>query len=104
MPKFLVGKISDVTEGKVISKITPYGPVGLTKIDGQILAFQDECTHDGSPFDDAMVDLNSKEIICPRHGARFYLLTGEATKPPATDNIEIYNIEIIDDNIYVDID
>ncbi len=104
MPKFLVGKISDVTEGKVISKITPYGPVGITRLDGQILAFQDECTHDGAPFDDAMVDVKSKEIICPRHGARFSLLTGEVKKLPATENIEIYNIEIIDDDIYVDID
>lgn len=104
MPKFKVCKIHEIEEGKVINKLTPYGPVGLTKLDNKILAFQDECTHDGAPFDNAKIDLSTKEIICPRHGAKFHLLTGKVTKPPATEDIEIYEVEIQNNDVYVNID
>jgi 3-phenylpropionate/trans-cinnamate dioxygenase ferredoxin subunit len=104
MPTCKVCKLNEIIEGKVISKLTPYGPIGLTKLNGKVIAFQDECTHDGSPFDDAKIDLLTREIICPRHGARFNLDTGKVTKLPATEDIEIYQVEIINDEVYVNMD
>ncbi len=101
MQKIRVASINEIEEGKVLSKITPYGIVGVTKLNGEVFAFQDECTHDGAPFDDAKIDYSTCEIICPRHGARFHLKTGKVTKLPATEDLEIYPVEIIDNNVYV---
>lgn len=94
----------EVIEGVVKSILTSYGAIGITKINGEIIAFQDECTHDGSPFDNAKIEKENFEIICPRHGARFDLRTGKVTKPPAYEDIEIYKTKIIDNQVYVEIE
>jgi len=104
MPKIKLCNVNEVQEGQVISKITPYGPIGITKIHDRVLAFQDECTHDGAPFDQASIELSTKEIICPRHGGRFNLETGRATKLPATEALEVYEVEIQGNDVYINID
>jgi 3-phenylpropionate/trans-cinnamate dioxygenase ferredoxin subunit len=61
--------------------------VAVFNIDGEYYAIEDICTHDGSPLlgcglaPEELVDGN--EIICPRHGARFSIKSGEALSPPA---------------------
>ncbi len=50
--------------------------VRVARVSGRLYAFEDRCTHDDSPFDDAPIE--DCEIICPRHGARFSLQSGEA--------------------------
>ncbi len=39
-------------------------------------AIEDVCTHDGAELTGGAIE--GTEIICPRHGARFCLRTGEA--------------------------
>ena len=62
--------------------------VRVAKVNGKLYAFEDRCTHDDSPFDDAPIE--DSEIICPRHGARFCLLTGAALSPPAYEPLRIF--------------
>ncbi|MFN3246988.1 MAG: Rieske 2Fe-2S domain-containing protein, partial [Leptonema sp. (in: bacteria)] len=49
-------------------------------------------------------DPKTKEIICPRHGGRFNLETGRATKLPATEALEVYEVEIQGNDVYINID
>jgi len=62
--------------------------VRVAQVNGKLYAFEDRCTHDDSPFDDAPIEDN--EIICPRHGARFCLRTGAALSPPAYEPLRIF--------------
>jgi 3-phenylpropionate/trans-cinnamate dioxygenase ferredoxin subunit len=62
--------------------------VRVAKVNGKLYAFEDRCTHDDSPFDDAPIE--DSEIICPRHGARFCLRTGAALSPPAYEPLRIF--------------
>ena len=64
--------------------------VRVMRVDGTLYAFEDRCTHDDSPFDDAPIE--DCEIICPRHGARFSLRTGEALSPPAYEPLRIFEV------------
>ena len=64
--------------------------VRVTRINGTLYAFEDRCTHDDSPFDDATIE--DCEIICPRHGARFSLRDGEALSPPAYEPLRIFEV------------
>ena len=64
--------------------------VRATIVGGTLYAFEDRCTHDDSPFEDAPIE--DCEIICPRHGARFSLRTGEALSPPAYEPLRIFEI------------
>ena len=73
--------------------------VRVAKVSGRLYAFEDRCTHDDSPFDDAPIE--DCEIICPRHGARFSLQSGEALSPPAYEPLRIFEVREIDGRIQV---
>jgi 3-phenylpropionate/trans-cinnamate dioxygenase ferredoxin subunit len=64
--------------------------VRVVRVAGTLYAFEDRCTHDDSPFDDA--ELDDCEIICPRHGARFSLRDGAALTPPAYEPLRIFEV------------
>ena len=64
--------------------------VRVAIVSGTLYAFEDRCTHDDSPFDDAPIE--DSEIICPRHGARFCLRTGAALSPPAYEPLRIFEV------------
>ena len=67
--------------------------VRVASVGGNLYAFEDRCTHDDSPFDDAPIE--ESEIICPRHGARFCLRTGEALSPPAYEPLRIFRVRAV---------
>lgn len=67
--------------------------------DGKVYAIEDRCTHDNGPLSEG--EFHGCQVECPRHGARFDLRTGEALCLPAVGSVEVYNVEIRDDEIYV---
>jgi 3-phenylpropionate/trans-cinnamate dioxygenase ferredoxin component len=73
--------------------------VRVARVNGSLYAFEDRCTHDDSPFDDAPIE--DCEIICPRHGARFSLRSGEALSPPAYEPLRIFEVRELDGRIQV---
>ena len=73
--------------------------VRVASVGGTLYAFEDRCTHDDSPFDDAPIE--DTEIICPRHGARFSLQSGEALSPPAYEPLRIFEVSEQDGRIRV---
>jgi 3-phenylpropionate/trans-cinnamate dioxygenase ferredoxin component len=73
--------------------------VRVASVGGNLYAFEDRCTHDDSPFDDAPIE--DSEIICPRHGARFCLRTGEALSPPAYEPLRIFEVREVAGRIEV---
>lgn len=64
--------------------------VRVVRVNGTLYAFEDRCTHDDSPFEDAPIE--DCEIICPRHGARFSLQSGEALSPPAYEPLRVFEV------------
>jgi 3-phenylpropionate/trans-cinnamate dioxygenase ferredoxin subunit len=74
-------------------------PIALFNVDGKYFAIDDVCTHDGGPL--AEGDLKGCEIMCPRHGARFDVRTGEALSMPATEPVAVHATEIRGDDVYV---
>jgi 3-phenylpropionate/trans-cinnamate dioxygenase ferredoxin component len=73
--------------------------VRVASVNGSLYAFEDRCTHDDSPFDDAPIE--DCEIICPRHGARFSLRSGEALSPPAYEPLRIFQVREVDGRVQV---
>jgi 3-phenylpropionate/trans-cinnamate dioxygenase ferredoxin subunit len=52
----------------------------LANVDGNYYAVADRCTHRGGSLCDG--SLASAIVVCPRHGARFDVRTGEAVAGP----------------------
>ncbi|MDC0948468.1 non-heme iron oxygenase ferredoxin subunit [Gammaproteobacteria bacterium] len=66
--------------------------VAVFNINGDYLAVEDTCTHDGGEI--ACGDVDGETIICPRHGARFCLRTGKVLEAPAYADIHSFPIRI----------
>jgi 3-phenylpropionate/trans-cinnamate dioxygenase ferredoxin subunit len=73
--------------------------VRVARVSGRLYAFEDRCTHDDSPFDDAPIE--GCEIICPRHGAGFSLQSGEALSPPAYEPLRLFEAREVGGRIQV---
>ncbi len=73
--------------------------VAVFNIEGEFLAVEDVCTHDGAEL--ASGDLEGDTIVCPRHGAKFCLRTGEVLAPPAYEPVSIFPVRIHGDIVQV---
>ena len=70
--------------------------------EGDFYAIADECTHDEGPVGEG--EIEGHQIICPRHGARFDIRTGEVLALPATRDIPSYPVRIKDGMIEIGIE
>ncbi len=91
-------RLEDVIEGQMLALNIDDVPLALTRIEGRIVAFRDVCTHDDGPL--AEGEIEGDCVVCPRHGARFDLLTGKATFP-APAPLPMYETRIQDGEVQV---
>lgn len=75
--------------------------VALFNVDGEFFAIADICTHDGGPL--AEGELSEHVIVCPRHGARFDVRTGDVLSFPATEPVPAYPVRIRDGAVEVEL-
>jgi 3-phenylpropionate/trans-cinnamate dioxygenase ferredoxin subunit len=68
-------------------------------LDGEFHAIEDVCTHDGGRLTGGHVE--GGEIVCPRHGARFCIRTGEALTAPAYEPTAKFPVRIEADHVQV---
>ena len=73
----------------------------VVNLDGQFYAVEDVCTHDGGPLGEGKLD--GCELICPRHGARFDVRTGAATRMPAIEPVPTYEVRVEDGDVLVEV-
>ncbi len=66
--------------------------VVVFKLEEGFYALEDVCTHDGAEI--ASGTIENDEIVCPRHGARFCIKTGQVKSAPAYENIEKFELKI----------
>ena len=91
-------KASDVKEGEITALVIDETPVAVTRLNGHVRAFGDICTHDDGPLAEGHIE--DQCIVCPRHGARFDLITGKPSFP-AVSRIPIYATKIEGDEIKI---
>jgi 3-phenylpropionate/trans-cinnamate dioxygenase ferredoxin subunit len=69
--------------------------------DGTWGAIDNVCTHDGGVLGEG--ELEECLVECPRHGARFDLLTGEVRALPAVFPVNAYPVRVVDGVVQVDV-
>ena len=99
---FKVAKTSEIPQGEKKLVEVDFVPVAIFNVSGEYYAIEDVCTYDGGPL--AEGKLEGEEIMCPRHGARFNVKTGQALCMPAFESVECYEVKIENDELYVCVD
>jgi 3-phenylpropionate/trans-cinnamate dioxygenase ferredoxin subunit len=88
-----------LTEGERLFVEIGGKSIVVFKVAGKYFAIGDVCSHDNGPVGDGEIEGN--EIICPRHGGRFNIVTGKATSLPALVDIPAYPVRVVDGMIQI---
>ncbi|WP_277870389.1 MULTISPECIES: non-heme iron oxygenase ferredoxin subunit [Cryobacterium] len=68
---------------------------------GNCFALGDMCSHADISLSDGFVE--GDELECWAHGGRFELSTGRARTLPASEPVPVYQVTIVDGDVYVDV-
>jgi 3-phenylpropionate/trans-cinnamate dioxygenase ferredoxin subunit len=93
------GAVSAWRDGETKSILAGRRLIAIARTQGQFFAIEDICTHDGAELSGG--EIEGTEIICPRHGARFCLRTGQAMTPPAYEPVQVFETKIEADRLWV---
>jgi 3-phenylpropionate/trans-cinnamate dioxygenase ferredoxin subunit len=87
-----VADVSELGDGERLIIDIDGEPIAVFNIAGLYYAIADVCSHDDGPV--AEGELDSYEIICPRHGAKFDIRSGRVLTLPAIVDIPAYPVRI----------
>src|SRR6266436_8345397 len=86
------GPAADLGDGQTISIPVGRRIIAVARSGESFFALEDVCTHDGAQLTAGAIE--GTDIICPRHGARFCLRTGEALTPPAYAPVRVSQLRV----------
>jgi 3-phenylpropionate/trans-cinnamate dioxygenase ferredoxin subunit len=90
---------ADLGDGETRSLALGRRMVAIARSGEEYFAIEDVCTHDGAELTGG--EIEGAQIICPRHGARFCLRTGEALTPPAYEPVRVFATRIDDGRLWI---
>jgi 3-phenylpropionate/trans-cinnamate dioxygenase ferredoxin subunit len=70
--------------------------MAIARVDDRLDAFDDLCTCSDRACLLSGGLLTGKAIMCQRHGSRFDLATGADSNGPATDALEVYEVQEVE--------
>src|SRR2546428_7176881 len=70
-----VALLADVKEGELLLAEVDGASICLTRVDGTVYAFSNNCSHEGGPLHDGY--LEDYVVVCPWHSAEFDIQTGK---------------------------
>ena len=98
-----VCKTDELGEGEAIRVTEVKPPIAVIRGEsGTVFAIDDTCTHAEASFCDGFVEGDSVE--CPLHMSMFCLKTGEPDSPPATKGVNTYVVDIVEDDIFIEVE
>jgi 3-phenylpropionate/trans-cinnamate dioxygenase ferredoxin subunit len=89
-----VGPLEDLPPGT--SKIVVAGDreVCVYNLGGELYGIEDRCSHDDGPLCEGDFDPEEGVVVCPRHGSRFDIRTGQPLTLPAFAPVETFAVRV----------
>ncbi|MBI4410289.1 MAG: non-heme iron oxygenase ferredoxin subunit [Gemmatimonadetes bacterium] len=94
-----VASVEDVPPGRLLGVEVGGRRICLANVDGEVYAFQDNCTHRDFPL--SAGELEGGALTCAWHGARFDVPSGRVLALPAIRPLKIYEVRVEGSDIYV---
>src|SRR6185503_7993442 len=77
--------------------------IALIRIGDDFYAIGDRCSHADYSLAEGEVYEEDKEIECWKHGSTFSLETGEPQTLPATKPVPVYQVDVRDGDVHVEV-
>ena len=94
-----VAELTEIDEGELLGLEVDGELICLARVNGEICAFTDNCTHISGPLNEG--ELDGEVLTCPWHGAQFNVRTGKVLRGPARQDIQTYPAKIEGESILV---
>lgn len=78
--------------------------IALVRIDDDVYAIGDTCSHDDVSLSEGFVEADDCQIECWRHGAMFDLKTGEPQTLPAVRPVPVYDVAVVDGQVVLTVE
>ena len=87
-----VADVSEVPPGEMKAVKLGGREILLVNVDGIIHACDNWCNHQRYRL--SAGDVEGEEVRCDLHGSKFNVVTGEATNPPATEPLKVFEVRL----------
>jgi nitrite reductase/ring-hydroxylating ferredoxin subunit len=94
-----VAQLSELGEGDIKGVEIGDTLIALYNVGGEIHATDNICTHAFALLSDGWLD--GDVIECPLHAGRFEVKTGKALGPPVDQNIKVFPVRVVGNDIQV---
>lgn len=104
MSAVAVCALADIESGAAKKVVVNGIEVALVRIEDDVYALYDKCSHANVSLSDGEVWCDTKELECPRHSSNFSLETGVPATLPATQPVLVYTAFVKDGQVMVDVE
>jgi nitrite reductase/ring-hydroxylating ferredoxin subunit len=102
MPTFVkVAQASDLSPGRAKRVDIAGRSLAIFNLDGRYHAIDDACNHRGGPLSEGQVEGDA--VVCPWHGAKFSISTGELLGPPGRGPVRSYPTRVNGQDVEVEL-
>jgi 3-phenylpropionate/trans-cinnamate dioxygenase ferredoxin subunit len=109
-----IGALDDFVEGVARRVELPGGPdgpgrhgpdaVAVVRIDDDLYAIGDRCTHQDISLSEGEVDRDERTLECWKHGSAFNLADGEPLSLPAVRPVPTYTVTVAEGRVLLHVD
>ena len=96
-------RFDDLENGKAVHVDIDGVPVAVVRIDDDVFAVHDLCSHADVRLSEGIVWCETKQIECIRHGSAFSLETGRPDTLPATQPVATYPVIVTNGEVTVNV-
>ena len=96
-----VGKLTDFKDGEGKGVWVDGREIAIFRFGSDVHAVSSICTHALADLSAGSVDRVRRTVECPLHGAEFDVQTGEALSPPAVLPLEVFEVQVVGDEVLV---
>jgi nitrite reductase/ring-hydroxylating ferredoxin subunit len=95
-----VASASEIPPGEMTIVEVDGREIAIANLNGEFVAFQNECTHRGGPLGEGI--LMGDVVECPFHAGQFNVRTGEVVNAPPSEPIETFAVQVEGDDVKVE--
>jgi 3-phenylpropionate/trans-cinnamate dioxygenase ferredoxin component len=101
MSEVIVCRLDDLLPNSATKFVIAGVPIAIVRIDDDVYAISDTCTHADVSLSEGEVLCADKAIECWKHGSAFSLITGQPMTLPATQPAAVFQTRLIDGDVVI---
>jgi 3-phenylpropionate/trans-cinnamate dioxygenase ferredoxin subunit len=96
-------RFESLENGKAVHVDVDGVPVAVVRIDDEVFAIHDKCSHADVRLSDGIVWCETRQLECIRHGSAFDLQSGHPDTLPATVPVPVYAASVVNGEVMIDV-